>query len=243
MKRVVCLTMVLVLCLCLGMPAFAAEGDFVPSIGYKGAPEIVPTKDKDGKDAIGEVLDEEGKVTDYIYGECLVITPVSEAKTSTLIPDDAEQLLLSVYDQLLAGTMQIPYEKHNADLKANEMVIRDLFDASWLCQEHPTIVAPKGATMRITFDLGVKEADKVFCMSYKNNEWNPIVSLVNNGDGTVTCVFEDFCPIEFSVQYKTPPVQTGDITGKYLPLWIGLLVASVAGLVTMLMVSRRKEVR
>lgn len=242
MKRIISFTMVIVLCLCLGMPAFAAENEFVPSIGYKGAPEIVPVKDKNGNDAIGEVL-EDDKVTDYIYSPCLVVTPVSEAKTSSLIPDAAEELLLSVYDQLVAGTMQIPYEKHNADLKANEMVIRDLFDASWLCQDHPTIVAPKGVTVRITFDLGVKEADKVFCMSYKNNEWNPIVSLVNNGDGTVTCVFEDFCPIEFSVQSKTPPVQTGDITGKYLPLWIGLLVASAAGLVTMLVVSRRKEVR
>ena len=120
MKRVVCLTMVLVLCLCLGMPAFAAEGDFVPSIGYKGAPEIVPTKDKDGKDAIGEVLDEEGKVTDYIYGECLVITPVSEAKTSTLIPDDAEQLL-SVYDQLLAGDMDFDALSERTGIAGDEL--------------------------------------------------------------------------------------------------------------------------
>lgn len=243
MKRVISLALVIVLCLCLGMPAFAAENEFVPSIGYKDAPEIVPTEDDEGEEAIGEILDEDGKVIDYIYGPCLVITSVAAAKTSTMIPEESREILLSVYEQLLANTMQIPYEKHGADLKANEMVIRDLFDASWLCQEHPIMVAPKGVTVRITFNLGVKASDQIYCMTYMNGAWDPIVSLVNNGDGTVTCVFEDFCPIEFSIQSKTPPVPTGDTTGKFLPLWIGLLAASAAGVMTMLVVSRRKEAR
>ena len=37
-------------------------------------------------------------------------------------------------------------------------------------------------------------------MTYVNGKWVPAVSTVNNGDGTVTVVFEDICPIAFSVR-------------------------------------------
>lgn len=243
MKRVICLITAIITCLALACPVFAAEGEFVPSISYKGAPEIVPVKDGQGADALGALLDEDGKIVDYIYEDCLVVTPVSEAKTSTLIPDAAEELLLKVYDELTAGTMQIPYEKHNADLKASEMVIRDLFDASWLCADHPEAVTPKGVTVQLTFDLGVGKNDAVYCMSYKNNAWDPIVSVTNNGDGTVTCVFEDFCPVEFSVRQNVPSVDTGDRVGKTLYLWVGIMVVSAAAVVVLLVAGRRKNSR
>ena len=133
MKRGISLLVVLVFCLSLVCPVFADE--FVPSITDKGAPEIVTIKDNEGKDAIGEIIDENGKVIGYLYEDCLVITPVSQAKTSTRIPDDAEELLLEVYDKLCDGSMSLPYEKFNANLDPAKMVIRDLFDVSWLCGE------------------------------------------------------------------------------------------------------------
>ena len=42
--------------------------------------------------------DKDGNIIDYVYGPCLVITPVSEAETSTLIPQDAKETLLDVYE-------------------------------------------------------------------------------------------------------------------------------------------------
>ena len=236
MKRVVCLIAFFAVVLGLACPVFAAEDGFVPSISYKGAPEIVGSYDPEGKPILGSVKDKEGKVIKYVYEPCLVITPVSEAKTSAQIPDAAEELLLSVYDRLANGTMTIPYEKHDEALKGKELVIRDLFDVSWLCSDHPVIVAEPGVTVELTFDLGVKQDAEVYCMTYKNNEWNPIVSLVNNGDGTVTCVFEDFCPVEFSVVQKTPPVQTGDRMD--VTLWVAVLTVSAAALVVLLISKR-----
>ncbi len=243
MKRLISILVILVFCLSLVCPVLADE--FVPSIAEKGAPEIVLIKDDQGKDAIGQILDENGNAIGYLYEECLIITPVSQAKTSTEIPDEAEKVLLDVYNKLVSGAINLPYDKFNANLDPSTMVIRDLYDVSWRCGEesgledhpdHPAEVAPKGITIRITFKLGVSKNANVYTMSYKNDAWNPIVKTVNNGDGTVTCTFEDFCPVSFSVgsTYVTPPSQTGD--NGMLYLWVGLLSIAVLGLAALIAV-------
>lgn len=256
MKRVVSLLIALVLCLSLAAPAFAEE--FVPSITVKDGPEIVPIKDGEGKEAMGELLKWDEATGTYVhymylYEDCLLVTPVSQAKTSELIPDDAEALLLSVYDQLVSGSMSLPYEKHNANLDPSTMVIKDLFDVTWLCAEdgvfeadhedHPAEVAPKGIVVRLIFDLDVSADANVYSMSYKNGAWNPIVSCTNNGDGTVTGVFEDFCPVAFTVgnSYTTKPAPTGD--NSNIHVWIIAMSVSVVALGAVLILFRRKEVR
>lgn len=241
MKRILCVVLAIVTCFALACPAFAAEGEFVPSITYKPSPEIVPEKDPNGEDAVGVVKDKDGNIIDYVYGPCLVITPVSEAETSTLIPQDAKETLLDVYEALSTGMMALPYDKYNADLNPKEMAIRDLFDASWLCADHPIMVAPEGVTVTVTFDLGVDANEAVYCMTYMDSQWAPIVSVKNNGDGTVTCVFEDFCPVAFSVRSKTPPSQTGDEVGRTMYIWIAVMVASAAAVVVLLAVGRRRN--
>ena len=60
MKRVICIIIAIVTCLAMACPVFAAEGEFVPSIGYKGTPDIVEVKDPDGNDAIGVIRDKDG---------------------------------------------------------------------------------------------------------------------------------------------------------------------------------------
>ena len=176
MKRTIAMTVALVLCFVFACPVFATE--FVPSIGDKGAPELVTTTDENGNVVIGRVVDTDGNVLDDIHEHCLVVTPVSQAKTSTLIPDDAEEMLLYVYGELKEEDMQIPYEKFNANLDPNKMVIRDLFDASWLCEEHPDMVAPAGVLVELTFNLGISADTDVYVATYKNHEWNPIVSTL-----------------------------------------------------------------
>ncbi len=251
MKRVISLIAALSMCLCLGIAVMAEE--FVPSISDKGAPEIVPVEDDNGVMAIAEILEggASGRTIGYMYENCIVVTPVSQARTSTMIPNAAEEMLLDVYGKLSNGSMTLPYEKFNANLNPDTMVIRDLFDVSWLCGEdripdhpdHPEIVAPKDVVVRVTFDLGVSKNAKVYAMSYKNSAWNPIVSTVNNGDGTVTCVFEDFCPVAFCVgdSYVTPPAQTGDTSN--ITLWIVLMSVSAVALGAVLILSFRKTAR
>lgn len=233
-KFIACLA-VLMLCASMFLPVMAAEAEFTPSVTNKPAPEIVPVVDPDGNPAVGVIYNADGEIIDYIYEDCIVITPVSEAVTSERIPDAAEKLLLDVYAKLTGGEMTIPYEKHDSALNSSNMVIRDLFDVSFLCGEHPDMLAPKGVVIKIKFNLGVDAKTDVFAMSYKNDEWNAVVDTVNNGDGTVTCTFEDFCPVEFSVKTKvTPPVQTGD-QGN-MGLWIALAVVAVCGIAALTVV-------
>lgn len=236
MKKVISLITALLICVSLASSVFAAEDAFVPSVPSKGAPTIVTIKDGEGKPAIGVVKDATGKTTDHLYSDCLLITSVAEANTSTKIPADAKTALLSVYDQLNKGTMKLPYGK---DVDADKMVIKDLFDVSWLCNEHPSAVAAAGVTVELTFDVDVASTADVVVMSYKNNAWGEIVSVKNNGDGTITCVFEDFCPVAIAIpsDANSKPSDTGD--NSDLLLWTVLLAASAAAVVVLVTVRRR----
>lgn len=245
MKKFVCLFLALVMLSSMACFVSAAQEDFVASITFKEDPEIVPVGTEDGKVVIGNIYDENGNIIGKIYEDCLLITAVSQARTSELIPDDAEDLLLDVYNKLVAGTMKLPYEKV-AGYNGENMVITELVDATWLCEDAeektpcPEVVAPPKVVFDITFRLGVAADVPVTVMTYKHDQWNPIVSTKNNGDGTVTCVFEDLCPVSFSIPTKNvPPSDTGDSSNPVL--WAVLMGVSAVALIAVVVVYTRKR--
>jgi hypothetical protein len=72
-------------------------------------------------------------------------------------------------------------------------------------------------------------------MTYKNDQWDPIVSCVNNGDGTVTATFEKLCPVEFSINTDTtPPSGTGDVNP--FSVWGVIAIVSLAAIVILTVV-------
>jgi hypothetical protein len=232
MKKLICLLTAILLVAALACPVFAAEG-FVPSISDKEEPDIVP----DDEGVLGAIYSEDGQLIGQLDKSCLVITSISKALTSTDIPDAARQLLLWVYDQLLNGSMTLPY--HLDGLKSEDMVIRDLIDASWTCTEHPDMLEPEGVTIDLTFDLGVDPDIQVYVYAYKNDQWVKTESVRNNGDGTVTVTFEHLCPIAFSVSADAnkPPVQTGD--AFQMNVWFSVMAISAAALCAALVLRRR----
>lgn len=254
MKKLICLLTVLALAVAFACPVFAAEA-FVPSISEKDEPGIVP----DDEGILGEIYNGDDEIIDKVEEGCLVITPISKAKTSTEIPEDAREELLRVYEELLSGAMTLPYEKDGLDPET--MVIRELIDATWVCEDHPDMLEPEGVTIDLTFDIGVDADTRVYVYVYVDGQWTsvPVVSnennqsparigragtapVYNNGDGTVTCRFEKLCPIAFCVAAGTgnPPVQTGD---QFNPtIWIVLLAVSAVALVGVV-VLRRKLVK
>ena len=236
MKRVFAILVAVMLCLSCVVPVMAAENEFTPSVTNKPAPEIVPVPDPEGEPAIGVICNDEGQIIDYIYEGCLIVTPVSKAETSTEIPEASKTVLLDVYAKLTSGKMTIPYEKHASRLNSSNMVIRDLFDATFVCEDHPKMLEPQGVTLKITFDLGVKAGVDVYTMTYKNSEWNPIVSCENNGDGTVTCVFEKLCPVEFSVENDGNTPTTGD--NSNLSLWGLVALVALLAIVALTVIYR-----
>lgn len=244
MKKIIACIVALMVCATMVIPAFAAEDTFTPSVTNKPAPEIVPVMDPEGNPALGEIL-QNGEVVGYVYGDCLVITSVAEALTSTTIPTAARDMLLDVYNKLIRDEMKIPYDIFGSGLDGANMVIRDLFDISFLCGgsetmiDHPEMLEDAGVVLRLTFNLGVGANDKVYTSTYKNDAWNAIISTVNNGDGTVTCTFDHLCPVAFSVETgepETPPTETGDPEGEKLGLWITVAAVSLVAVVTLVTV-------
>ena len=77
--------------------------------------------------------------------------------------------------------------------------------------------------------------------------------MKNNGDGTVTCVFEHFCPVAFCVEVTEDsgdngesggglnPPQTGDEMGGQMLIWISAMVLSMVGMVALLVYYRRSS--
>lgn len=244
MRKIICLLTAIVLCMGLAAPAFAAENDFVPSISYKPTPDIVPVEDPDGEECIGVIRDKDGKIIDYVGHGCLMVTPIAHVWDEEIeVPKVIEDLLTKVYEALKDGSMTIPYEKHEADLDAANMVIRDLFDARWVCEEHRKMIEDEGVTFEITFDLGVVSDAEIFVMTYDEakNEWSPIVKAVNNGDGTVTCTFEHLCAVEFSM-YVAPTDVPSDVTpGADLLPWIIVLILAIVGIVVVVIAKNKKK--
>jgi len=247
MKRILAVLVVLLLCTTLICPALAADNSFVPSISEKDHPKLVPVRDTDGSImhdehghvVVGLVLDADGKTIGVVTEEdCLVVTTVPEAEArTTAIPEEARLLLLRVYKEIMEGSMVVPFEKANT-------VIRELLDATFLCEEHPRMLEPEGVVLQLTFDLGVDADVDVDVLTYKEEQWGYIVSSENNGDGTVTCVFEHLCPIAFGVSATTQAEatpDTGDHTASDLMLWTAVLAASACAVVVLSVVYFRKR--
>lgn len=237
MKKVMSVLIAVMMFVLMATPAMA--DDFVKSIGYKDHPELEEFIGPDGKPYVGIIRDAEGNILDYLSADCIVVTAVADVDKSDRIPTAAAALLKQVYAALKDGSMKLPYDKLGLD--ASKMVIRDLFDVSFLCTEHPEMIAPKGVTLELTFDLGVAKNVNVAVMTYKNDAWGGIVKVTNNGNGTLTCVFEDFCPVAFSVPVSsigTSGSATGDTAN--IGLWAGLMAAAVVGM-GLMVVARRKR--
>lgn len=244
MRKLICMLIALVMCLSIAAPAYAAESDFVPSITYKPNPEIVPVENEEGQEFIGVIRDENGDIIDYVGHGCLLITPVAHVWDEEIeVPADVERLLTFVYEELSSNNMEIPYEKHEADLDPANMVIRDLFDARWACEEHREMVEQEGVTFEITFDLGVVADAQIFVMTYDEeaDEWSPIVKTVNNGDGTVTCIFEHLCAIEFSMPIAAATVPVEDVPSMNVWPWILLLLVAAVAVVCIVVAKNKKK--
>ena len=242
MRKILSLVTVLLLCACLVLPAFAAESNFVPSITYKPNPEIVSVVGEDGESYIGVIRNGDGEILDYVGHACLRVTPIAHVWDPEIeVPQEIEELLLFLYENLNNDTMEIPYELHEADLVAANMVIRDLFDARWLCEEHRKMLEDEGAYFEITFDLGVVADAEIFTMTFDEGTktWSPIVKTVNNGDGTVTCTFAHLCGIEFSMAVA-PTVAAAEGVQTNIAPWIVTLLAAVAAAAGVVVAKKKK---
>lgn len=205
----------------------AMQAEFVPSVGYKDSPAI--------EDA---TMDGQG------VEECVVVTNIAQAKDkSTDISQEDRDLLLEVYEQLEDGTMTLPLE--------GDYVVRELVDVSFEYEDCRQIeehghkdenLKQEGVTLTVTFDMDIGAFDEVIVLVYVDGEWVPVKDVKNNGDGTVTCIFEDICPVAFIVENNasTGNPTTGDSFGSHMVFVIGMMMLCAAGVVVLLNIKARK---
>jgi hypothetical protein len=227
MRKLANLICLLLVCLLVASPVLAAGGIFVPSIGYKEDPGI------DDAEGGGEDV-----------GPCLVVTSILEAreKTTDIYQEDRD-LLLEVYEDLSDGSMKLPLD--------DDYVIRELVDVSWrktTCVEaehgHKQWLHEENTSIKVTFDLGVEKTTDVIVLVYLDGKWEK-VPAVNNGNGTITCEFEDICPVVFCVDpnAETGNPVTGDVQLGRVIFWAVLMAASMAALVVLLVGNQKKKRR
>ncbi len=229
MKKLICFSVMLVLCLSLVCPALADESEFVPSIGYKDHPDVVGDV---------ELVDPEEKVLDVVPEECLIIVPIADVlnKTDEELTDEEKKMFEELYNKLSDGTVKIPYPDGDSN-----KVIRDLFFAKLICEDRRIELEKDDVFIKITLDTGVEEDEDVTVMVFDGEEWIPAEKVENNGDGTVTVVLDILGVISISVPTSGDTPVTGDNSASGTLLWVILMVASAAALVVVI-VSRRKIV-
>ena len=249
MKKIISVLLVLVFA---AMPLLVSADNFVPSISYKPAPDVVPADPVTG--VLGVITDAQGQPSGdgheaEVYEDCIVITPVSDAATSTDIPDEAAAILLRVYDELLNQNTKL--SDLSAELNdlvaaqlgngknADNLVVKELFDVSILCDEMANTLSADGNTLDLTFKLSVEDDDHVFIMTYNDNKWTPVENVTNNGDGTVTATFERFCPVAVFVEGvgSSDSPDTGDFDMSYV--WAIVAVVSAVLIVAVVVINRR----
>ena len=227
MKRAISLAIAFVMIFAFACPAFAADNDFVGSITYKDGPVPVSVEiDGERHDA------------------CIIVSSIAQAKAKTTdITQEERDLLLEVYEKLNDGTMDPGL--------GDNYVIRELVDINFkhaacrqITEHQPKIeaLAKPEVTLTLVLRLGIAASDEIIVKAYKEGKWIDIPTT-NNGDGTVSCTFDHFCPVLFAVKggSSSMPPQTGDVAGQQLALWIALMVVATAGLVSVIVVSSRKK--
>ncbi len=250
MKKIFSCIILLTLAATLALSAFAAPDSFVPSIGEKEYPELVP----DSTNNIGGVIvDENGETVKEIpLGEILV-TPISQAKTSELIPDSAEKMLLEQYEKLTAAGVklsevcsflnQIVRSALGEGKDADDLVIREFFDVSIIGDENIAMLGQPENKIVVKLRDGLAKDEFVTGMIYKNGEWKS-VKTENNGDGTVTCTFEDLCPVALLTPATAEDVKP-PLTGENATLvWIVLALISLSVIVVCarVIINKRKHI-
>ena len=193
MKKKLVMILALVLCVAIALPVAAVASGFVPSITYKGGP----------RNGGARLIHADGTALEGMeaVGGCVIVTTIEQARDKeTDISQEDRDLLIEVYEKLEKGEMTLPVTE--------EHVIRDLVDISFLyngCRlkpdhnDKPAQLKREDVFLELTLDLGIEADANLKVLTYIDGEWAEIKSIENNGNGMVTCVFDDICPVAFVV--------------------------------------------
>ncbi|MBR5880216.1 MAG: hypothetical protein IKZ16_00895, partial [Clostridia bacterium] len=155
------------------LPALAAEGIFIPSMGYELKSVTVGGKD----------------VTEYF-----VNSTVPEAKEGTTdIAQEERDQLIAAYEALGLGDAELPVE--------GDYIFEDMSAISVLadCDNAELLAAlENGEEITVVLDPNLEKVDNLVAYVYVNGAWEKVEKFTVNNDGTVTCVLKELGPIVFA---------------------------------------------
>ena len=184
------------------------EGSFTPSISGKAAPDII-APDANDPATIALIYSERDELIARVPDEgYLVITPVSRRNAAE--DQQVRQRLEWAYNQiqttprignLPATENRIVAESIDAvldasgfaDLCSDDMIVRDLFDASLYGTEYVPALKDEGHYIEIIFDLKVDPNEPlVILLTHDNQNWQVLdwSAYEINADGSVTLRLE-----------------------------------------------------
>lgn len=220
MKKVISCLLVLVLCLSASVTVMADSVEFVPSITYKPAPEVVATMPEGHED-------------------CIVVTPVSD--------EDAEELK-GLYSELTGDGVKLSEECPDLNdmvsealgenKTADDLVVRDLFHIGADCDELDEYMNADG-TVKVTFASTVAEGESVFAMMYADGAWKAI-DATNNNDGTITVAVKEWGSVAIMVPASvgSDDTQTGETSDTIL--WVTVMGVALVAMVLSVVLYRRR---
>lgn len=222
MKKLLAITLTLIMVATLSITAFAANGAFLSSPSNNPAPEILDFSTE----------------TEDCYAE-LVVTPYADRDS---LSEEARAAIEEAYKQIANAK---DYESLQKALKAiadelgidlSELSISDLFYIGYIgCEDHITD-GHKGFTVTLKCD---NIADLVGVLLFYNGEWHQVQILsIDKEAGTVTIFLEHFGPVAFVTSKYVPPY-TGD--SSMAGLWVALAGVSAVALAVTTKKSKKNE--
>lgn len=221
MKKTVSVILAIMMVFALSLTAFAARDNFTPSVEAKGAPVIVP-QEFNGKlyDAFVLENDEIIKGLHVVdkenpFGE-IIVTAYSDIETAD------PRVNVVYFEQSYQEVLSAEQIKELNEAIPEGMVVRDFFDVT-LVGTYENIF-DEGKSLMVTFDTGIEAGANIKVLTRCSDEtgWQFVNKVTNNGDGTVTIIFDELCPVIFLVDKDgvvTSP-QTSDM--NVTAIWFGL---------------------
>ena len=289
MKKMTSIVLVLVLCFALASSALADFTPSVTYKGVPEFTDANGIAD-DGCRIIGYVEGNGERIGEVHYNEnghlyatvekvhengcgeghkCLLLTPISMAETDKEIPEESRDLLLWVYEQILEQGMSFidsaeldAYikEQLGPDATVEDLIVRDLFDVTVLCEELEEYLEPEGNVVCLDFELGLEPGSFVAVVAYKDGQWQMIEDVEVLEDGSVTCTtYEHFCPVAILVAgdemgaadgiggnnghipASTDAPDTGVSANDNIVVWMIVAAAAAAALIVLFVSQRKKK--
>ncbi|MCD7943471.1 MAG: hypothetical protein LUH43_01015 [Clostridia bacterium] len=213
MKKIVALVLTVAMVLSFtATAAVSADGDstFVSSIEQKTTVEVSTITEEDEA-----VVDENGEAVEVDYSDLHIVSTAVSGDSShdwSEFTEDDQKKLEDANDKLqesyaefneassVTEVMTDLEETAEEELEENEQyVVSDLFDITFAGTEAETVenALDNGGSVTLTFNIGIGKDDRFHIATKCYDVWVvlPSEQVTNNGDGTVTVKFYEFCPI------------------------------------------------